>query len=82
MQIGERIFRQMKQKTQAILGVLTSIFVKYGGKYSVKMRACDFISGYLIKRLDQPLQFLFVSGRDALLQLLHHVLRQAVKRAV
>ncbi len=37
----------MKQKTQAILGVLTSIFVKYGGKYSVKIHACDLISGYL-----------------------------------
>ena len=36
------------QKTQAILGVLTSIFVIYGGKYSVKMCACDLISGYLV----------------------------------
>ena len=34
------------QKTQAILGVLTSIFVKDGGKYSVKIRAYDLISGY------------------------------------
>ncbi len=41
MQIGEKIFRQMKQKTQAMLVALTSIFVKYGEKYSVKMRACD-----------------------------------------
>ncbi len=47
MQIGEKIFRQMKQKTLAILDVLTSIFVRYDGKYSVKMRACDLISGYL-----------------------------------
>ncbi len=47
MQIGEKIFRQMKQKTQAILDVLTSIFVRYDGKYSVKMHACDLISGYL-----------------------------------
>jgi hypothetical protein len=39
MQIGERIFRQMKQKTQAILGVLTSIFVSSDGKVSAKMRA-------------------------------------------
>ncbi len=37
--IGERICRQAKQKTQAILCVLTSIFAKHDGKSADKICA-------------------------------------------
>ncbi len=47
MQIDERFFRQVKQKTQAILYVLTSIFVIDDGKRLVKMCASELIRGYM-----------------------------------
>ena len=53
MQIGERIFRRIKQKTQAILCVLTSIFARYGGKGSDKVCAGDQIRGYQKKYGDE-----------------------------
>lgn len=38
----ERFFRQMIQKPQAILYVLTRIFVKYGGKIAEAFGGSDF----------------------------------------
>ena len=47
MQIAEIFFRQLKQKAQAILCVLTSIFVIDAGKRAGKMYAQELISAYL-----------------------------------
>ena len=47
MQIAKIFFRQLKQKAQAILCVLTSIFVIDAGKRAGKMFAQELISAYL-----------------------------------
>ena len=47
MQIAGIFFRQLKQKAQAILCVLTSIFVIDAGKRAGKMYAQELISAYL-----------------------------------
>ena len=39
VQVGEKIFRQAKQKAQGILDVLPSIFARDDGKDSAEMRA-------------------------------------------
>ncbi|MCR5782561.1 MAG: hypothetical protein K6G90_07455, partial [Clostridia bacterium] len=56
MQIAEIFFRQLKQKAQAILCVLTSIFVIDAGKRAGKMYAQELISAYLVFRFSRQLK--------------------------
>ena len=57
MQIAGIFFRQLKQKAQAILCVLTSIFVIDAGKRAGKMYAQELISAYIIYRMSADSSF-------------------------